>query len=396
VRRRNHPRRPPGLHRAPAPAPETPSEVIERAPAAHFTDPPELEPAPPLRRDQIARLEAATALWVRETRIGGPQPEDTLLYAAPKPPPPPRRDSVEAGIRRAVDASREAASVPPAPVSREVPKEHPPIPTEEKPGEPDAAGPNEAPGGVVPDTTNAPRVMRDWSSRHDPRSRDYDVAARIRVRVPIQDRVWTVGPIFDQGTTPPLSVRDASGCVGMGVAAAANTLALSAPGENRPAWPLLSKDEALGLYDRAQDLDHVSSTRKGGAPGTSVLAGMKAGQEAGLWPGYVWAFGTRDIAQAVLQIGPVVVGIPWDDRLESPAVTGIITPGGRPAGGHALAIVGIVMSRGGQVGPFFVLQQSRGADEGDRGLVYLHHRDLTRLLAGRGEAAVPIPPGGLP
>jgi len=185
--------------------------------------------------------------------------------------------------------------------------------------------------------------------------------------------------------------------VGMAVAAAGNVLQLATyPGgqylapERVPG--LLSKDDALALYDRAQELDHLSGKAYAG---TSVLAGMKAGVEAGLWSQYLWAFGTRDIAQALLQVGPVVVGIPWDTALEEPDQHGIVRPGGTPAGGHALALVEFRMTVAGRPGPWFGAQQSRGPLEGRGGIVYLHHKDLARLLAGVGEAAIPVPPGGV-
>jgi hypothetical protein len=220
-------------------------------------------------------------------------------------------------------------------------------------------------------------VIRDWSSRHDERSRGFDVSDRLSGRVPLQDKLWPVGPIFDQGTTPPLSLHDASGCVGMAAAAAANVLGAT-----------LSKDDALALYDRAQHLDQVSGEAYAG---TSVLAGMKAGQEQALWPGYVWAFGTRPLAQALMQVGPAVIGIPWFTGMETPDAGGVIRPTGQPAGGHCMALVGLVTSRAG--GPYFVAQQSRGPKVGDHGLVLIQHKDLARLLAGIGEAAIPVPPG---
>jgi hypothetical protein len=200
------------------------------------------------------------------------------------------------------------------------------------------------------------------------------------------------GPILDQGTTPPLSVRDASACVGMGCAAAANVLARRA---NMPIAGVpdgyLREDGARRLYARAQDLDHVHGHDYAG---TSVLAGMKAGQEAGLWAGYLWALGgTKDIAQVLLQLRlAVVVGVPWSTSLEEPDRNGIIRPGGADAGGHALAVVGLRLGLiGGSAGPWFILQQSRGPAEGMGGRVYLHHSHLARLLAGVGEAAVPLP-----
>jgi hypothetical protein len=304
-------------------------------------------PPPPLPKERIARLEALTAVWMREVRVGGPGPDDTLLYAAPKPPPPP----VEAGIRRAIDTAKE-----------------------------------------LPQPTEPPQRITDWTSRHDERSRGFDVSDRIKARVPIQDRLWDIGPVFDQGTTPPLPLRDASGCVGMATAAAGNVLRLaSAPVYGRRGdVDLLEHADALHLYDRAQALDHLSGNAYAG---TSVLAGMKAGVEAGLWSSYLWAFGTRDVAQALLQVGPVVIGIPWFDGMEDPDAQGVIRPTGRPAGGHAMCLVGLVASRPG--GPWFVAQQSRGPGIGQAGRVLIHHRDLSKLLAGAGEAAIPVPPGGV-
>ena len=360
--RRKHPRRqPPAVHRPAPVAPETPDEVLARALDVPVPDVVP-DPAPPLSKERIAKLEALTAVWMREVRVGGPGPDDTLLYSAPKPPPPRREPMIETPSEEQL---LPAVDDPPATVD------------------------------LGPIADSPARVVRDWSSRHDERSLAFDVKARLRARVPVQDRLWETGPIFDQGTTPPLSLHDASGCVGMAVTAAANVLAKAAGG--RPymatAAGLLSKDDALGLYDRAQELDHVSGKAYAG---TSVLAGMLAGREAGLWSEFLWAFGTRDIAQTILQIGPVVIGIPWDTSLDDPDPAGIIRPGGAPAGGHALAVVGLVTKRGNQPGPFFVLQQSRGETEGDRGLVYLHHKHLSALLAGVGEAAIPVPPGGLP
>jgi C1A family cysteine protease len=53
-------------------------------------------------------------------------------------------------------------------------------------------------------------------------------------------------------------------------------------------------------------------------------------------------------------------------------------------------VVGLLL-RGpqGQVGPYFVLQNSWGEGWGDHGLGYIHHRDLAQLLRGGGEAAFP-------
>jgi hypothetical protein len=367
-RRRPHPRA--GLRVVGHPPAEPPPVPEAEAPEAPEPAPPALEPAlvataeppPALRQSQIDLLEELTARWMKQARIAGAGPDATMFYAAPPPPPPPPRE-------------------PAADVPDEVP------PTE---AEADQAA-DEAWSGV---SDAPPRVVRDWASRHDPRSRDFDVRSRLRAVVPLQSFVRETGPVLDQGSVPPLSLRDASGCVGMACAAAANVLALAgASAYARPAdVALLGKGDALALYDRAQDLDSISGKAY---PGTSVLAGMLAGREAGLWPGFLWAFGLRDIAQALLQVGPVVIGVPWDEGLESPGPDGVAAPGGQSLGGHALALVGLRMAVAGRPGPFFVAQQSRGPAEGDGGRIYLHHKTLAGLLAGVGEAAIPIPPWGL-
>lgn len=376
-RRRTHPRRrpvvvhqadevpPPPLDKHRVAAEEARTGVWQRQ---VFRDDPVETPL-----QQAARLEALTEVWAGQLRADGPV-DATMLYAAAgssKPPvPPPAR---------------------PAP-----PETVEPLPAADEP----AAAEVVPPPPVVASAAALPRVIRNWSSRHDPRSRDFDLRSRLAASLPLQDRLLEFGPVLDQGTTPPLSLHDASGCVGMAVAAAGNVLHLATASEYLAAHRvaefdgMLTRDDALALYGRAQQLDHLSGEAY---PGTSVLAGMKAAVEAGLWPGYLWAFGTKDIAQALLRGLPVVIGIPWDEQLDAPDDAGIVTPGKRTgsAGGHALALTGFRMTLAGRSGPWFRAQQSRGPSHGDAGCVWFHHRHLAGLLAGVGEAAIPAPAGGV-
>lgn len=331
-----------------------------------------LQEAPPaLSPARRLKLEALTAAWVRDVREGGPGPDDTILYAGPSsslPPVPP-------------PAARPPLEVP-APGSASL------APTRPAPAD-TVKGPPLDPAATVVDHHPAePARVSAWTSRHDPRSLEYAVRARLAAPVPIQDVVLAVGPILDQGTTPPLTRRDASACTGMAAVAARNVLELEAAPGGRSA-DLLDEAAAVMAYRRAQDLDHVSGHDYAG---TSVLAVMKYGQEAGWWDTYLWALkGTRDLAQALLQLrAPIVVGVPWSAGLEAPDAAGIATPGGRDLGGHSLAVVGLLQAVAGRRGPWFVLQQSRGLSEGVGGLIYVHHAHLQRLLAHAGEAAVPL------
>jgi hypothetical protein len=56
-------------------------------------------------------------------------------------------------------------------------------------------------------------------------------------------------------------------------------------------------------------------------------------------------------------------------------------------------VVGLRITVAGRPGPWFELQQSRGLAEGVAGRVYIHHRHLAQLLAGLGEAGVPLVAG---
>jgi hypothetical protein len=227
----------------------------------------------------------------------------------------------------------------------------------------------------------AARIL-NWTSRHDPASLDYGIRARLSAPAPLMDRTWDHGPILDQGTAPPLSLHDASGCTGHAGVNAANVLSLM----HGPDVDLYGHEDAMRLYDRAQELDDVPGEDY---PGTSVLALMKAGQEVGFWGAYSWAFGTRDVAQALLQVGPVVIGIPWYSGMTTPGADGVVTVAGDDQGGHCLCLFSIRMTLAGRAGPWFGALQTWGEDVGDHGVIWFHHKDAARLLHSVGEAAVP-------
>jgi hypothetical protein len=234
----------------------------------------------------------------------------------------------------------------------------------------------------------APRRVLNWTSRHDPASLAFGVRARLSAPAPLVDKTWQHGPILDQGTAPPLSLHDASGCTGHAAVNAANVLALAHLPASAPihAEDLYGHEDAMRAYDRAQELDDVPGQDY---PGTSVLAAMKAGQEFGWWSSYSWAFGTRDVAQALLQVGPVVIGIPWLSGMTTPSPDGIITVGGEDQGGHCLCLFALRMSLAGRAGPWFGALQTWGESVGDHGVIWFHHKDMARLLHAVGEAAIP-------
>lgn len=263
---------------------------------------------------------------------------------------------------------------PPSPAP--VPSVIPSPPASARPGLERVDLRDEFPGEYPSQPFSSERLLT-WRSRHDERSRAFGVRATLPGSAPVQDRLWPVGPVLDQGTEGQ--------CVGCAVVDAVNVMVkIAHPGPPQE----YDLEDATAIYHRAQQLDEVPGEAYSG---TSVLAGMKAAVEAGLFGGYLWAFGTRDIAQAVLQRGPVVIGVPWLSGMYETGPGGLVTLAGDDTGaGHCLAVVGMKRTGPqGQPGPFFVWQNSWGPGYGDGGLGFIHHRDLARLLHGRGEAAIP-------
>jgi len=217
-----------------------------------------------------------------------------------------------------------------------------------------------------------------WLSRHDERSREYAYRKLVTASVPVQDHTLPLGPLLLQGPE--------GACPGFAAAHASNIIERLHGGTE-----LLDAAAAHQLYERAKVLDQWPGEDY---VGSSVLAAMQAGQERELWEGYTWSFGTRDIAQAILANRPVVVGVPWLSGMFDTGPDAIVNVTGSNTGqGHALCLFATRTEVAGRPGPWFGWQNSQSADYGDDGVGWVHHRDLARLLAGVGEAAVPLVAG---
>lgn len=223
----------------------------------------------------------------------------------------------------------------------------------------------------------------NWRGRHDVRSLSFGARARgFAAPAPtLADVDLDIGPVLDQGAEGE--------CVGFGLVTAINALRQTrAAGGLDGQLPLLTEVDADKLYRRAQQLDD----RPGESySGTSVLAGLQAAVEAGDLGGYLWDFGTRDIAYTLMNRRPVVIGVPWLSGMYETGPGGLVAVAGEDTGqGHCLAIVRLrLKGPQGQAGPFFGWQNTWGTSYGAGGIGYVHHRDLAQLLRGTGEAAVP-------
>lgn len=220
----------------------------------------------------------------------------------------------------------------------------------------------------------------DWVPRFDEKSRDYPVRATIRVaNIRKRNKLWKLGSILDQG-------REGA-CVGFGWSADA----LSAPtvvdlNRVKAVVPRNPQEFAKFVYHTAQTLDTFPGESY---EGTSVLAGAKTMSSLGLLKEYRWAFSVEDVVDAILSIGPVVLGIEWHAGMYN-APNGVLTPEGPVVGGHCITAVGYTYKStklNGEDG--VILQNSWGADWGVNGLAEISVSNLKKLLDNNGEACIP-------
>ena len=209
----------------------------------------------------------------------------------------------------------------------------------------------------------------DWRSRHDERSLRYGVADLLDWDAPLHNKTWARGPILDQG--------EEGACVGFGISGefAAKPVPV----------PHVTNAFALELYREAQRNDEWPGEDYSG---TSVLAGMKAAVAAGYYSGYHWCFDVDQIARTVVQLGPVVIGVPWSSGMYATGPGGVVQLGGTPVGGHCLVVTGYRTDYLGQ-GPCFQWVNSWGKGYGINGRGFIRQPDLAELLAHTGECAVP-------
>jgi hypothetical protein len=226
-----------------------------------------------------------------------------------------------------------------------------------------------------------PRLL-NWSPRHDHRSKNFAIADIVPSDVR-KNVLWGTGPILDQGKE--------GACVGFGWTAQLLStpepvnLALTAA-----AVPHDPTQFALSLYHTAQTLDDQPGENYSG---TSVLAGAKAVTNLGFLKEYHWAFNVDDVINALIHVGPVVLGIEWHEGMyEAPA--GQLTVSGPVVGGHCITAVGYRDAASSISGKeAIILQNSWGRDWGMGGLGQITKDDLASLLANGGEACVPTKRG---
>jgi hypothetical protein len=103
---------------------------------------------------------------------------------------------------------------------------------------------------------------------------------------------------------------------------------------------------------------------------------------------YSWAFSIDDVIDALIEKGPVVLGIPWYEGMYS-APSGVLLVSGELVGGHCLLAVGYnVKSKALGGRSSIILQNSWGRGWGVNGLAEIAVTDLAKLLSSDGEACI--------
>ncbi len=220
----------------------------------------------------------------------------------------------------------------------------------------------------------------DWVSRHDPRSRNYSIAA-VLGDVDDRPKTWRKGHALDQG-------REGA-CVGFAWTAEL----IGSPKPNYKVTPDVGNPFALQIYRDAKKIDFWAGEDY---EGTSVLAGAQVLQSRGFIESYRWAFNIDDVRKAVISEGPVVIGINWHEGMYRTGPGHLVDVTGPLVGGHALTLTAYHPRRRFNVNGKYVYHRcfewrnSWGRAYGRGGNGYIRYEDLQNLLATNGEACVPM------
>jgi len=133
------------------------------------------------------------------------------------------------------------------------------------------------------------------------------------------------------------------------------------------------------LYHAAQLVDEWPGTNY---DGTSVRAGAKVLQTKGFIKNYHWATNVEEAVNALLALGPVVVGTNWYSGMFEP-IHDVIYPTGQIAGGHAYVLNGVNLKRG-----LVRVKNSWGKSWAGDGRVWMEIETLEKLINEDGEVCL--------
>lgn len=142
------------------------------------------------------------------------------------------------------------------------------------------------------------------------------------------------------------------------------------------------------LYKEAQLIDEWPGTAY---DGTSVRAGAKVLHRLGLITEYRFGHTLSELIDALLGVGPVVVGTNWYTGMEEPNSEGRVNLSGSNEGGHCWEANGINLTR-----RLIRCKNSWGRKWGRSGRFWISFDDMERLIHEQGEVCLAVEAERLP
>jgi hypothetical protein len=208
---------------------------------------------------------------------------------------------------------------------------------------------------------------------HLPDARDANYPlARLAATTPIPPapktgrKVWTPGPLLDQGQTP-----DCVGYSGRNLLAAMPT-------------PIRTKTPTgPTIYRGAQRYDGIP----GRHDGSDDHGSMKYLQTRGLISAYYWPANADEARDYVWWMGPVLFGTSWTNDMFDPDSRGFVHPTGAVAGGHEYCAIGFDADLDAYI--CYQTWGQWGTVPNEPGWFYVARRDAESLRAEQGDICAP-------
>lgn len=209
--------------------------------------------------------------------------------------------------------------------------------------------------------------------RPDERDKGYMLSSIMKARRPGIDYKywWPSGWWGDQGYTPQCVGYSWTHWLAEGPITQKKSRKISSQG-----YPI----DPSYVYYEAQKVDVWPGENY---EGTSVRAGAKILQREGFISSYYWAWDIETVINALLTMGPMVVGTIWKYDMFFPDEDGVITATGPDMGGHAYLLDGINIKR-----EIIRIKNSWGRFWGCKGFAYISFSDMEKLILDRGEACM--------
>lgn len=196
------------------------------------------------------------------------------------------------------------------------------------------------------------------------------IRSLIPSKLPVE-KVWSTGPILDQGETPE--------CTEFSWHAHINAEPHAHPDLWTDFWP-----SDGSFYADEKKTDGIPTE-----DGSTTQAGAQILKDHGIIEQPVWGFDEWTARRYVLTTGPLILGCNWYNDMFSPDSQNIVHINNSDIeGGHQILIIGFSLTAFGKLpsnNPLYKFQNSWGTQWGETGYGYISQGDLARLIAENGQ-----------